>query len=596
MRHRFGLALLLFALVPAITRAQDAPEQLLPAGAQIYLRWDGVDAHRTAYEKTALGKMMKGDTGDFVNHVFAQVQDGVGALLTVDQLLGGVPPEKLKQMQSDATEATKLFNVLGKNGFILAAEVRSLEPPQGQVTIILPDAGAKPEPLFGALRLATGFAKVPVKEEKVNGRNVSSIALPPVTLAWWVEGKHAVLCLGTDAPDAMVKAMAENKAPLTGNALLKRLKEFNKFETNARAYVDAAAIVKLASTRGKEVNKLLTDLGLDGLKSAVFYSGFEGDAERGLVEVETTGERKGLLALLNGKPFKLSDLPPLPPDVVNFSMTNFDAAQFYDVALKAAEDVVSLVSPNDVEKVKEFAKQADEFVGVDIRKELLAALGDKYVQYNSPSEGPLTLGYTVMFKVKDVKKAEEAIAQAIKGLSKLAGGEVSVKKRTYHGVELREVHVKQQGFLFVPTYAFHNDWLVVSFFPQQVQGYILRAKGEIPAWKPSKRVEESLAQLPKEFHSISYSDPRPSIKQILTIAPPIAGLVNSLTETKFEVGMIPNAQEATEHLFPNVSVSSDDGKILRLETRASLALPFDVSGLDTYVVFGVLSTFARFAF
>jgi hypothetical protein len=161
---------------------------------------------------------------------------------------------------------------------------------------------------------------------------------------------------------------------------------------------------------------------------------------------------------------------------------------------------------------------------------------------------------------------------------------------------MREVHVAQQGFFFVPSYVIYKDWLVIAPFPQQVQGFILRARGDLEAWKPSERVQKSLAELPKEFISISYDDPRPTVKEVLSIAPLIAGTANSFTpDSKFEVGSLPNAQEATEHLFPNVSVTSDDGKTLRLETRASLALPVDVTGLDTYVLFG-LFTVGRFAF
>ena len=37
-----------------------------------------------------------------------------------------------------------------------------------------------------------------------------------------------------------------------------------------------------------------------------------------------------LLLVFAGKPFTLADLPPLPPDVVSWSMTNFDTGAFYD--------------------------------------------------------------------------------------------------------------------------------------------------------------------------------------------------------------------------------------------------------------------------
>src|SRR4051812_33261145 len=103
-------------LLPATVRAQDAPERLLPAGAQVYLRWDGLEAHRTAYAKTALGKMMAGDTGQFVSTVFNQVQDGLSSVLTVEQLLRGEKPEVLQKRQADAAEAAKLLGQVGQSG------------------------------------------------------------------------------------------------------------------------------------------------------------------------------------------------------------------------------------------------------------------------------------------------------------------------------------------------------------------------------------------------------------------------------------------------------------------------------------------------
>src|SRR5262249_49344218 len=137
MLRRFGIVLLVFA-APGLGRAQDAPEDLLPAGAQVYLRWDGVEAHRAAYEKSALGKMLQGDPGRFVDGVFRQLQESPGPLLTTQQLLGGVPPDRLQKLQADAREAAQLLTLLGQHGLVFAAEVRSLEPPSAQVTVIVP--------------------------------------------------------------------------------------------------------------------------------------------------------------------------------------------------------------------------------------------------------------------------------------------------------------------------------------------------------------------------------------------------------------------------------------------------------------------------
>jgi hypothetical protein len=602
MSHAWKAAALLLALAPAARAADEPrpqpggpPEQLLPAGTQIYLRWDGLAAHRASYEKTALGQMMKGDTGNFLASVIDQVQEGLGTLLTVEQLLGGVPPEKLQKLQADAAEAAKLPGVLTERGFVFALEVRALDPPAGQVTLIVPDAGAGSASLAGAVRLGAGLAKAEVKALKVGGRAVEAVQAGPVSLAWWNEGPHAVVTLGTDPPEAAVKALTAGGDRLPSNPLFRRVRDFKGFETGARAFVDVAAFVKLAGGRGPEVQKLLDELGLTGVRSLVAYTGFDGEAERGLAEWDIPGPRKGLLTLLEGKPFRLEDVPPLPPDVVSWSVTNFDAGAFYDTAYRAAQQVAGLVDPDQVAAVKAFPLAANTALGVDLRKDLMASLGDKVVFYSSPSEGPLTLGQTVLFKVKDPERLLDTLDQVAKALGKLSATEVAVRKKKIHGAELHEVIVRQQGFIFVPSYAVHNGWLAVGFFPQAVKGFVQRSAGELPCWKPSERVRQSLKDLPQQFVSISYSDPRPSIRQLLSLAPLIGGAVRSFNpDLKFEVGSIPNAQAATERLFPNLSVTTDDGKTLRLETRSSLTLPFELSGIDTYGLF-LFFGFARIA-
>src|SRR5206468_2878027 len=137
-----------------------------------------------------------------------------------------------------------------------------------------------------------------VKTKKLEGRTVHSVNADPVQIAWWVEGRHAVFTAGTDAPEAVIKRLADKAQPrLTDHALFKKVQGFKEFETGARAFVDAAGLMKVARTRGKDVEKLLTDLGLDGLRGVTLWSGFDGPASRSVVEIDMPGPRKGLLAL-----------------------------------------------------------------------------------------------------------------------------------------------------------------------------------------------------------------------------------------------------------------------------------------------------------
>jgi hypothetical protein len=587
MLRRIGMVVLLL-LVPAAGRAADPPEHLLPAGAQVYLRWDGVEAHRAAYEKSALGKTLQGDTGKFVTGAFDKLQELLGGAV-VAELLKGTPPEKLQKIQADAAKAPKLVAALGKHGIIIAVEVRGIEPPDAQVTLIVPDAGDDAESFLAAVRLAASLTDQPIKEQTIEGRTVFQPAKSPISVAWWVEGKHVVFTAGTAPPEKMIKALGGKEDRLTDTPLFKRVAGFKDFETGTRAFVDLAGLAKVAGARNKDVARLFTDLGGDAVKSLVLYSGFDGPVEHGLMELEFSGPRKGLLRLLDGKPFRLGDVPPLPADTAGWTMTNFDAGVAYDEGVRAAEAVLGALSPRDLPKLKEGLKGLDDALGVDVRQDLLGALGDQFVQCSSATDGPLFFGNTYLIKVKDPEKLQTALEQAIKGVAKSTGRDISTKKRTYHGVTLHEVHVRQQGFIFLPTYAIHKGWLAVAYYPQPVQGFVLRANGELPAWKPDGPTREAFEKLPKEFTTVSVSDPRPTIKQVLALAPLVGAAVDSsLPGANFDVGLLPNGHEATRHLFPNVSVVTTDKDTLRLESRASLALPLDLGNTDTVAAVEVL--------
>jgi hypothetical protein len=280
----------------------------------------------------------------------------------------------------------------------------------------------------------------------------------------------------------------------------------------------------------------------------------------------------------------LADLPPLPPDVVSFWAASLDAAGLYDTGVQLAENLAGLGGGDGAAQVKESLRLLDDSLGVKLR-DVLATLGDRVVLYNTPGEGSVIANYALLWRVKDARQLDDAIGFFVRTL---AGSlpEVSITRRNFQGAELYQFKVRQPGgfFPFIPTLAIHKDWLAVSFFPQPVKGHVLRANGALPGWQPCAHVKAALEKLPREYYGLAVTDPRPAVKQLLNAAPlfsVFAELIGRGGEPPFDPAGLPNAQSATHHLFPNVSVLTSDDRGIRLEDRTSLALPLNAGGLDT---------------
>jgi hypothetical protein len=562
-------ACLALLIVPSLAWAQTGPDRLLPAGSQVYFRWDGFNAQRSAYEKTAVGQMMKGDTGKFLDALWDWINNAA-------DLAGQADPQAPVMIK----DALKIVAGVGKNGLTLSVEVKQFTPPQAQVTLVFPKA-AKEGVLLPFVQTLTGMANAPVQETKVGKRSVNHLNVQFVNFGWWGEGDDVVFVAGTEDPVAYAKMIDNNETGLAKAPLYRQVNGFKEFPIVSRAYLDMAALTKMGGDVSPEIARLIDDLGLTSVKSVTFVSGYDGPAERAITEIDIPGPRKGLLALVGQKKINLAGLPPLPDDVTSFSASNFNAGRIYDAGIEIVTAGVRMFAPDQADNIKEGIKQFEGILGVKLGDDLFGSFDDMTVTYSTPSEGPLGLGGVYLLKVKNEQKLNAALDSLIKAIPNLPipGLNLEFKKRPYHGVEISELHLNTPGNFNIPCYAVHKGWLIVASYPQSIYGYVLRSKGELPTWKADAKLNQALQAFPSEFTSISVSDPRPTVKFVFSALPPLLSLANGFTQfapglRPFDVGLIPHAQAASRHLFPNITVTTDDGKKIRSETRASLALPF----------------------
>jgi hypothetical protein len=561
----------LLVLLPGVSWAQSVPERLLPGGSQIYLRWDGIDKNRAVFDKTALGKMLKGDTGKFLSALWTYGNE------LADVALRNADPNAAAL----AREVPNILSGIHHHGFLMGVEVKALNPPQVEAVFVFPGAGGAKGSLLPLIEKIAGLARVEVKRTMVGPRAVRAIVNEQIHFGWWDEPDNdAVLVLGTTPAVDLAKAAAAPTNSFTKSKTYTTLSGFKDFPVWARGHVDIAGLLQKVSDLSPDADKLIGELGLKGLEGMTFYSGLDGAAERSIVEISTPSPRKGLLGLMNRKMIKLADLPPLPSDVTSFSASNFNLRNLYDGGMTIAEAAVNVFAGGAVDP-KEAVKQVEAILGVKFGEDLFGSFDDMFVSYSSPSEGPLGLGSVYLFKVKDEKKLGGTLENLFKAIPPLPGVEVIYNKRPYRGGDVLELKVKtDQGDFPIANMTIHKGWFMLANYPQSVYGFILRSNKDLPTWKADAKLTKALAEFPKEFTSLSVSDPRPTVQALLSVAPTLMTLANSFLPKllpgapTFDVGVIPHAQDAVRGLFPNITVTTDDGKKVRSETRASLALPF----------------------
>lgn len=636
-------AVLALALAPAASAAEppalaaDAPEKMLPASTQLYVRWDGIAAHNKAYKDSIWGPVMAGPTGDSVRALLARGPKLLGATVLADPLLDGKSPLELKASLADLKSAEKLIELIADKGVIIAAEVREPSPtlkgigsaigglvggkapgpealmPDAQVLVIAPGVGDKAEVINGSLRLLFKKGEMKIEPLVAGTRKGFQLVIEgsgPIQphVAWWVEGKHFVFYAGTRKPGVVIDEMqaAVAKGGVTGHPLFQRCVKLGDFESVTRGFVDTGKVVGLAKTLAGPLvpglKERLDNTGIGGLKAVVFTSGFDGKESRALYEFDAPGERQGALKALKNVPLGLNDLPPMPPDVSRFSALRLDPAATYDAGLSFVE----LFTMNEDFGVEEGAgkktadviaarkkylkRETDKFLGISVDDDLIPHLGDKLVVFQTPTEGLQVFGTVVCISVKDAAKVRTAADRVQRALEAIANSPVKVRKKMIAGVEYREFYARGFGVV-TPTYAVVGDWLVVAGHPQAVQGVILRAKGQLEKWAPDAATAKRLAKMPADGCGLQFCNPKSTAGNLCTIGPLVLSAFgfrdfgNETNEKDFDpidVGIVPNAHELGKHLFPNLTVTRDDGKTIRVEVNESFSLPVEVIGLEPF--------------
>jgi prepilin-type processing-associated H-X9-DG protein len=578
----------------------------------VYVEFDGLDAHRDAWTKSAAYRLLNETTTG------AMLEQSVAHLL--DLIMSSQP-----QLPVKGHELVALGEDLLRSGFAVGINrAGGVGLPRCLALVVRGGATGAPRAAFDRfLRVAEGPRDQMKRVEKPGGRKVQVLGdSPPMSLSWWAEGDDLVVSLvspsGVDAIIAALDGREPNAVDHATRTALKRGDDAPGFESVGLAFFDMAALPPLP--------REAVALGLGRIKRVDYRWGFHGPAIQSIIGLVAPTPRTGIPALFDQPAFDVRHLPPLPGGLAGFTVLSLDPTRLYDQTVAVAR----AIDPRASRPLAEIEDALQRLTGLDLRDELLAPLGSRVVVYTVPTKinAPTNMlaGFahalifipksTIVIEVKD----REAAAKALDALAKQSNRTVPVMPNPRMGLSaavnlgpMRRLKAPDVGYFFGPSLS--SIPFPVGMRPTVLVGRkeVVLASSPATARRARDLIDGSKAgglpsgdalagvldQLPDRLTFLNVSDARQSMLPDVLVSLP--GLIDSLASRRgpgffpflgmglrrmvapgpmdpdeaqdresraaIDLELIPEADSLRPFLFPSVSAMVVDDQGIRFLSR-----------------------------
>lgn len=390
---------------------------------------------------------------------------------------------------------------------------------------------------------------------------------PEVRFGW--KDAYFIIAVGSDTATKVLERM-DGSAP----AWLTDIRTEHPIERElSLGYLNVAGVLErvrpLAEAKDPKAWPAVETLGLTHIRAIHGVSGYDEVACKSIAHIVTDGERAGLLGLLPYKPLEAAGLQPIPKDALFAVAKCVNAVAAWDHAVALATEL----EPKVKEKLEKTMWEIETHLGVNVRDDILASLGDVWTVHLPGGELMLSwLNATLTVQVKDADK----LGKAIEKLVDVAQAEMA--KHPNHGA----IHESRLGdrtlYTFQlphpapisPSWCVGENWLVFSLSPAAVQSTLERS------------VEDSLATAPPvqaAFNSeggvsvLAYQDTPQLVQAVYPwLQMGVQMAAGQLRKSGVEINptILPTREVILKHLRPGVATLSHTGDGFHFTSRHSL--------------------------
>jgi len=546
--------------------AQASPAQKLvsatPDDVLAFIATSGGDSIKTSFEKTVTARLWR-DPG--VQSFIESIEQGLLAKVTG----GSTDPEAAKAIdivRSSIRLALTRPLVIG----IAQKEAQGGPPIYGFAML---DAGPRKAEIVSALANLEAIAD----EGDIVDVQVGSLTMHgpkdhgDVPGYWGWAGDYLVFSIN-DASGLAMKHLQDNGAPVlrqiqkisgAGDALIIHLNKDKIFNL----------LQMIAQMQGGEeefgmIKTVISELGLDNLKTITARVGFDGSDTVGSSLVEIQGPRTGLFT--NFKTINLNMFNAVDASAMAATGFNCDIGGLYDTIMNA----VKKVTGEDFAQIEGVIAGLEEQLQIKIRDGLLKSLEGSMVVYSMPG-GPATGSpqgaFALVAKLTDAKLWEQSITALGQFAAAASEGMVQISSqpqgdKTVHTWTVLPLAMAQ----IMPSWCVVGDQVIIASNPTFLKSGIDQLGSGQKSIRSTEGFQKATANLPDNLISFRYNDTKVQFNQTMMALQqfwPMATMYATKAGFKLPV-VLPNLSHIAEYMGPSYEYSWFDDQGIRSRSRA----------------------------
>ncbi len=551
-----------------------------------YFEFDGLEAHRAAWEGSAAYKLLN--------------QTKLGPLLeklAIQALQDGQGPAPVNPPVEPA-ERVGIAEKILRQGFVYGLwDARADQKNPAYVVALrglaTPDVLRLIEDSLKPSRSAPTLAPIA-------GRTLHSLDKDTV---WWAEKQDFLI----STRPAEVIATIDGQTPNAGHHPIRTTlrKPADGLVPLAIGFADISALPPMPPQAAQ--------VGLDGVKRVEFQWSFQDDAMLGVISVIAPSPRRGVLTLLDQPTFAVNSLPPLPAGLRGFGVLSIDLDAFYGRIL----DVVRKTTPNDGQGFARLEQALRQRFKLNLRNDLLKLIGPKFAVYSQappPAPGALmtalvgqVAGLTVAMQARDealtpkldtivdainiiIRSQQEAAQRRAGADPDAATPPIEFRKQAGSTQPMYVLNLPTGTvppavkMLIRPTLKLGKNQLVLGASTAAAnRSFNLATLPADQLWKPTEKFEPMARRLPREMIFLTVNDPRDTLPALVESLPALIPQLNARLQGQapgqangqpakpgpfhVEPADIPKADELKALLFPASLAITSESEGFRIVSR-----------------------------